>query len=81
MCISLLKLEIPSTVETISANAFFGMNCVKAIKVLPTTPPAFGTNAIPTTVQKIYIPNGTLAAYEAASGWSNFVGKFEELPA
>lgn len=81
-CISLSLINaIPSSVRKIAYQAFFGTP-LSEITLLSTTPPWLqGTNAISTATQTIYIPSGTLTAYQTATNWSAFSSKFVELPA
>ena len=45
-----------------------------------TTPPTLSnTDAISTATTTIYIPYGTLSAYQSATNWSSFASKFVEL--
>ena len=81
-CTSLTEIIIPSTVTTIGNVAFSGCTKLKTITVSATTPPTLGGTGVFTNVpiETIYIPAGTRAAYEAATNWSAFVGKFVEMP-
>ena len=81
-CYSLQSVTIPSGVTSIGNSAFQSCIWLTIVTVLATTPPTLvSTSAIPSNVTKIYIPNGTLAAYQAATNWSSFSSKFVELPA
>ena len=81
-CSSLQSVTIPSSVISIYQGAFSNSIWLTIVTVLATTPPTLSnTNAFPSSVTKIYIPNGTLAAYQAATNWSSFSSKFVELPA
>lgn len=81
-CISLTSITIPKDVTSIGQNAFYECSNMYVMIVLPTTPPTLkSTNAITSVVTKIYIPAGTLSAYQSATNWSNFADLFEELPA
>jgi hypothetical protein len=78
-CDSLLYLDIPASVTSISASAFiYGSSnngSMLYIKLYPTTPPSIiastgykildGTNDCP-----IYVPDESVEAYKAATGWS-----------
>ena len=79
-CSQLESVIIPSKVTKIGTYVF--QNCTKlaSITILATTPPTLdNTNAISTATTTIYIPAGTLSAYESATNWSAFAGKFVEL--
>lgn len=81
-CSSLTSITIPESVTSIGDNVFDGCNSLTTMTILATTPPTLGgTNAISSATTKIYIPAGTLSAYQSATNWFNFADKFEELPA
>ena len=81
-CTSLTSITIPSSVTSIGSYAFSGCSRLTTMTILATTPPTLtSTKAISTATTKIYIPAGTLSAYQSATNWSNFADKFEELPA
>ena len=69
-------LTIGSAVETIGDRAFYGCRKFSSLKILPSTPPTLVSNPFSSATalyaKPAYIPCGTLEAYQAASGWSNF---------
>ena len=72
-CSSLTSVTIPSSVTTIGSNAFSGSGLTE-MTVEATTPPTLGNNAfqnVPTSIL-VYVPCGSKAAYQAATGWSTF---------
>ena len=75
------ELVIPSTVTSIGDYAFVG--CSRFIKItsLNTTPPTVGTDAFESAVKsnaKLYVPAGTLGAYQAeGSDWKDFTNMVE----
>ncbi|MBR6801735.1 MAG: leucine-rich repeat domain-containing protein [Eubacteriaceae bacterium] len=72
-CHAITSAVIPAGLTEIKAYAFQNCHCLKNITVLPTTPPTMGTSAflnIPDDCV-ITVPTGTLAAYQAAGGWSD----------
>ena len=81
-CVKLLKAEIPSTVTYIYNQAFQQCTSLNQITLFATTPPTLvNTNAIPSNVTTIYIPYGTLNAYQSATNWSTLSSKFVEMEA
>ena len=79
-CSSLSSINIPEDVTIIVSNAFYGCTSLTTMTILATTPPRLtSTSAISTATTKIYIPAGTLEAYQSATNWSNFASLFEEL--
>lgn len=80
--VSLSDILIPNTIEQIVARAFYGCSGLTTITIKATTPPALANiNAIPDNVTTIYIPAGTLSAYQTATNWSSFASKFVEMEA
>lgn len=80
-CSTLATVDLPASLLTI-ADAF-GSCAITSMICRATTPPTlsagdFGANAFAATYT-IYVPSGTLATYEAATGWSNHAGHFSEL--
>ncbi len=78
----LTKVTIPSTVTSINTGAFYNCWGLESIIVLATTPPTvagyyvFGVyETIP-----VYVPCGTSAAYQSASGWSDFTNIQDDCP-
>ena len=68
------QLTLPSTVTEIGEMAFNFCDHLTSITALPATPPTLGENAfqnVPTGIP-VYVPCGSLSAYEAAEGWSSF---------
>lgn len=76
----LQEITVPSTVTAINNKAFEDCRYLKKINLLPTTPPSLGTDALRDTPNelKIYVPQGTLSAYQDADGWKDYKGKMEE---
>ena len=73
-------LTLPSGVTNIGNSAFYGCRFT-SITILATNPPTLGTTVFNTSyLTKIYIPNGTLSAYQSASNWSDYASYMEELP-
>ena len=75
------SISIPSTITSIGSNCFTSSaNNIYTIYMHSVTPPSLGsTNAI-TNHNKltIYVPTGSLSAYQNASNWSSFSSKMKE---
>lgn len=80
-CTELPAVEIPSSVTFIGIYAFFSCYKLATVIVRATTPPALGSNAFDgnKSGRKIYVPNGTGAAYRAATNWSAYANDIVEL--
>lgn len=77
---NLKEITIPAGVTTIGGQAFYKCCGLSEVHVLPTTPPSAGSNIfhmMPTTTP-IYVPSGTLATYQSASGWSTYASQMVE---
>lgn len=77
-CVGLTTAYINS--PNMDSQMFYDCNNLKTLYVNSVTPPTNGAvGAIPSSIQKIYIPIGTLADYQADSVWGNFSSKFTEI--
>lgn len=75
-CTSLKKLILPSTLTNIGSNGAFN-NCTSILEYtfLSTTPPTMGAaNAFGgiNSACKIYVPDASVSAYQAATNWSTY---------
>ena len=85
-CSKLTEITIPSTVTSIGNNAFnfqpANLYGIERLYMKPMTPPTLGSLVVNVfkfaTDYTIYIPTGSLSAYEADSVWSTCTGHFEE---
>lgn len=74
-CYSLKSLDFPSTMTNFGANIIDYCWNLKTVIVRATTPPTIsGTNPLAAIArtpvdQKFYVPDASLAAYKAATGW------------
>ena len=77
---SLTKITIPSTVTNIGAGAFSGSWNIKEYHLKPTTPPTLtSTNSLDVQADCIiYVPAGSLEAYQTATNWSTYASKMQE---
>ena len=70
----LTSVEIPNSVTLIGNYAFSGCNYLTSMMVLADNPPALGNNVFAGVNKSIpvFVPFGTVSAYQAASGWNEF---------
>ena len=84
-CTSLVVITLPASLTNIYKQAFSGCSSLQYIRIEATTPPTLAsTNAIPTTIGAIYVPDESIAVYQAATNWSSFASKIKgisEMPA
>ena len=82
-CYSLLSLTIPESVTSISANAFSYALALSEIHFKPTTPPTVANSNAFSTIPSdciIYVPQGSLSAYQQATNWSQYSSQMQEEP-
>ena len=84
-CLSLPRIDLPATLESISIAAFQYCHILKTVICRATTPPNLGTYALANTHadMKIYVPDANVDDYKGAPGWSDYAGKIyplSELP-
>lgn len=73
-CISLASISLPNSVINIGAGAFNTCTGLSYIVCEATTPPHCGLGVfylVPRTTP-VYVPDASISAYQAASGWSDF---------
>lgn len=86
-CTNLKTVVLPSTLTSVQAAAFAGCTALTTITCYATTPPTLGNRALDSTpsTQKIYVPysedHSILAAYQAATNWSSYASRINELDA
>ena len=77
-CSKLTTVRIYDSVERIRANAF--KNCSQCnVYIYNSTPPTLEASNALENVIAIYIPKGSLTAYEEATNWYNLTEKFIEM--
>ena len=69
-CYNLTSVSIPATITAIEKEAFY--NCSPRIECKATTPPVCVSRSFYNVSGKVYIPEGTLELYQAATGWKDF---------
>ena len=83
-CSSLSSVTIPNSVKDIGARAFDGCLFMKEYHFLSQTPPNLldvsAFRNIPSDCI-IYVPVGSLEAYQTATNWSIYAGQMQEEPA
>lgn len=76
---NITKVTLPASVTTLGNYVFYQAIWLTEVHVLATTPPSAGSGIfLQAPVQKIYVPTGTLATYQGASGWSTYANLMEE---
>ena len=84
-CTSLAEISLPAGVTSIGNSVFLQCSSLQYIRIEATIPPALAsTNAIPSTIGAIYVPDASVSAYQAATNWSTFASKIKgisEMPA
>ncbi len=71
---AITTLTIPSNVTSIGKLAFYNCNALTSITTEATTPPTLKEtvfDGVPTSIP-LNVPNGSVAAYEAAAQWTDF---------
>lgn len=78
-CTSLTSVTIPGSVKNIDYYAFSDNPGLKSVIMNPVVPPVVNTSLLPFANCKnligsgaIKVPNGSLDAYQTASGWSSY---------
>ena len=79
LCYSLASINIPSSVTTIGERVFYQCLFLKTITCKATTPPTLGSDAIPSNIETIYVPDSSISAYKSATNWSSFSSKIKGI--
>ena len=69
-CSALENITIPANVNTIGSYVFSNCAKLKTLRCDATTPPSC-SNDFNTNIRVVYVPEGSGAAYEAATYWKN----------
>lgn len=74
-CSGMTTLTLPNSMNSINSGVFYGCSGLTEIHVGPTTPPTVASSTtfgnVPTSIP-VYVPIGTVPAYQAAQHWSRF---------
>ena len=80
-CTKLTTLVIPSNISSINSSAFYNCSGLRSITVHSATPPTLGSSAFNNTNDcPIYVPQESVDAYKAASGWSKYASRIQAIP-
>ena len=78
-CASLTNATLPSTLTNVEFNIFYKCSHLETVYCYATTPPAVVNNEYGATIligtpntATLYVPAGSLSAYQNAPGWSDF---------
>lgn len=79
---SFTSVTIPSGVTYIGTTAFYDNSTLTSVTVEATTPPTLGEAVFENTSNAliIYVPSGSVNAYKAASGWSDYASRIQAIP-
>ena len=80
-CYSLTNIIIPNSVTSIGVSAFQNCYGMAEYHLKPTTPPALSnTNAFASIPSDciIYVPQGSLEAYQTATNWATYASHMQE---
>ena len=71
-CTELTELDFPASLKEIGDNAFQGDTKVLKVTCRAIEPPVCGDYPFATYGGALYVPQGSIAKYKDASGWSGF---------
>lgn len=80
-CTSLTNVTIPNSVTSIRQYAFRGCTSLSSVTCLATIPPTLEYDVFDNTNDcPIYVPEDSVDAYKAASGWSTYASRIQAIP-
>ena len=80
-CSKLKSITIGNNVTSIGQYAFSDCESLTSITVLATTPPTLSGYVFESTNNcPIYVPSGSVDAYKAPSGWSDYASRIQAIP-
>ena len=78
---NITSVVIGTGIETIGGSCFTFNSACTSITVKATNPPTLGKNAFDSTNNcPIYVPSGSVSAYQSASGWSTYADRIQAIP-
>lgn len=80
-CYGLLEADIGDSVTSIGSMAFFWCSSLSALHMRTATPPTLGDEDALDGIPEdciIYVPAGSLAAYQGATNWSIYASQMQE---
>ena len=83
-CQSLASVTIPDGITSIGSSAFSYCYGMKEYHLLPATPPTLSNTNVFNNIPDgciIYVPAGSLEAYQTATNWSAYADQMQEEPA
>ena len=80
-CNSLTSVTIGDGVTSIGGDAFFNCNSLTSVTINAVTPPTISYATFDfQNNHPIYVPSTSVETYKAASGWSDYAGRIQEIP-
>ena len=82
-CYYLTSITIPNNVTSIGQYAFYRNYSMSEIHLKPTEPPTLANSNVFSEIPSdciIYVPQGSLSAYQQATNWSQYSSKMQEEP-
>ena len=80
ICSGLTSITIPDSVTSIGIEAFYGCSSLSSVTINAVTPPKLGSDAFYGSTCPIYVPLASVDAYKAASGWSTYKSRIQQIP-
>lgn len=83
-CNSISSITIPNGIAKIDSNAFYNCFGMAEYHLQPTTPPTLSNTSAFTGIPSdciIYVPKGSLEAYQSATNWATYADYMQEEPA
>ena len=80
-CTSYESIVLPGSIVSIGNGAFKNCTSMRNITILATNPPSIGPYNVFTNTNDcpIYVPATSVAAYKAATNWSNYASRIQAI--